>query len=233
MKKTISDINEELLNKKVNGVYNKFLKRICDFTLAFAFIIILMPFYILLILTQIITSGFPIFYRPLRGGYKNKSFRIIKFRTMVKNADEIGGGTTALNDKRITKFGHLLRKTKLDETPQLFNILTGKMSFIGPRPELLKYTDGYENLEHYILKVRPGITDYSSIEFINLDEVVGNMNADQNYEEKVLRVKNKLRIKYVSEISLFTDVKIFFVTVIKVFKKTLSYIGGKYGKNKN
>lgn len=233
MKKTISDINEELLNKKVNGGYNKFLKRICDFTLAFAFIIILMPFYILLILTQIITSGFPIFYRPLRGGYKNKSFRIIKFRTMVKNADEIGGGTTALNDKRITKFGHLLRKTKLDETPQLFNILTGKMSFIGPRPELLKYTDGYENLEHYILKVRPGITDYSSIEFINLDEVVGNMNADQNYEEKVLRVKNKLRIKYVSEISLFTDVKIFFVTVIKVFKKTLSDIGGKHGKNKN
>lgn len=204
--------------------YNRFFKRMIDFILALIMVIILLPFYLLLSLIVIIGSGFPIFYRPDRGGYKGKTFRICKFRTMVKNADKIGGGTTSLNDPRITKVGNFLRKTKLDETPQLFNILTGKMSFIGPRPELLKYTNNYTEEEKIILQVRPGITDYSSIEFINLDEVVGTQNADEMYEKHVLKRKNELRIKYAKNVSFGVDVKLFFKTIGSVIKKAFKYI---------
>lgn len=172
----------------------------------------------------IIEDGSPVFYRPLRGGYKNKPFHIFKFRSMVKNADKIGGGTTALHDPRITKVGNFLRKTKLDEIPQLFNIINGTMSFIGPRPELLRYTDQYEGEEKLIFEVRPGITDYSSIEFINLDEIVGQGDADEMYEKYVLKKKNALRIKYAKEVSFATDVKLFLFTVWRVIKKAFSFI---------
>jgi len=204
--------------------YNKVVKRIIDFFLALVLAILLLPFYLIISLIAMITNGFPVFYRPQRGGYKDKPFRIIKYRTMVKNADQIGGGTTALNDPRITKFGAFLRKTKLDETPQLFNVLSGKMSFIGPRPELLQYTSKYTEEEKVILCVRPGITDFSSIEFINLDEVVGGGNADEMYEKYVLKRKNELRIKYANEVSFKTDFVLFFRTIFSVFKKAFGYI---------
>jgi lipopolysaccharide/colanic/teichoic acid biosynthesis glycosyltransferase len=206
------------------GVYNKYIKRIIDFTLAFVLAIILLPLYIIIGAAIALEDGFPVLYKPLRGGYHDKSFRIFKFRTMVKNADKIGGGTTALNDPRITKVGNIIRKTKLDETPQLLNILNGTMSFIGPRPELLQYTSKYEGDEKLILEVRPGISDFSSIEFINLDEIVGSGNADEMYEKYVLKRKNKLRIKYAQEVSLSTDVKLFFATVWRVTNKVLKYI---------
>ena len=106
------------------------------------------------------------------------------------------GGTTALNDPRITRTGKALRKLKLDELPQVYNVLLGSMSFIGPRPELLRYTEAYKGEEKIILEVRPGITDFSSIEFISLDEIVGAENADEMYEKYVLEKKNKLRIRY-------------------------------------
>ena len=212
-------------------LYNRFFKRIIDFIFALVLAIILLPFYIIISLIVAITSGFPILYRPQRGGYKEKTFRICKFRTMVKDADKIGGGTTALNDPRITKFGAFLRKTKLDETPQLFNVLTGKMSFIGPRPELLQYTSNYNDEEKVILQVRPGITDYSSIEFINLDEIVGGDNADEMYEKYVLKRKNELRIKYANTVSFSTDLKLFFKTIFSVIKKAFGYIFGKKKKS--
>lgn len=169
--------------------YNVHVKSKLDFLLALVFLIVLLPVYIIISLAIIIDSGFPVFYKADRGGYKGVPFKIFKFRSMVKNADKIGGGTTALNDPRITRVGAFLRKTKLDEIPQLFNILNGTMSFIGPRPELLKYTNQYEGEEKLILEVRPGITDYSSIEFINLDEIVGGENADEMYEKHVLKKK--------------------------------------------
>lgn len=204
--------------------YNLVLKPFFDFVIALILIIICLPLILLISFIIILTSGFPVFYRAPRGGYKNKSFKIFKFRTMVKNADKIGGGTTALNDPRITKVGAFLRKTKLDEIPQLFNILFGQMSFIGPRPELIKYTSMYEGEEEKILKVKPGITDFSSIEFINLDEVVGAVDADKYYEENVLKKKNALRIKYAENVSLFVDIKLFFLTVFRVFKKAFKHI---------
>lgn len=206
------------------GLYNRFFKRILDLLLAIIFLVALLPVILIIAIAIVIDSGFPVFYRAQRGGYKNKPFRIFKFRTMVKNADKIGGGTTALNDSRITKVGNFLRKTKLDEVANLLSIIKGDMSFIGPRPELLQYTDEYEGAEKYILEVRPGITDYSSIEFINLDEIVGSENADEYYEKYVLKKKNLLRIKYAATVSFSTDLKLFWLTVWGVVKKAFNFI---------
>lgn len=204
--------------------YNKIIKPVIGFILALTLFLIIWPIYLIIALAVAIESGFPVLYTPLRGGYKQKPFHIYKFRSMVKNADKIGGGTTALHDPRITNVGNFLRKTKLDEIPQLFNILSGSMSFIGPRPELLQYTDKYEGEEKLILEVRPGITDFSSIEFINLDEIVGQGNADEMYEKHVLKIKNQLRIRYAKEVSFTTDVKLFAKTVCRVVEKALSFI---------
>jgi lipopolysaccharide/colanic/teichoic acid biosynthesis glycosyltransferase len=215
---------EKALLKRCNGFYNRCIKRVIDFIVALILTVVLSPIYVILSAVVVAETGFPVFYRALRGGYKGKPFRIFKFRSMVKNADQIGGGTTSLNDSRITKVGAFLRKTKLDEIPQLFNILNGTMSFIGPRPELLKYTEAYDPTEKYILMVRPGITDFSSLRFINLDEIVGTENADEMYEKYVLKTKNQLRLKYVAEISFVTDLSLFMTTVWKVIRKALRVI---------
>ena len=215
---------ERSLHNNYNGFYNKCVKRVIGFLLAIILFVIAIPMYCVIAAAILIEDGRPVFYRPMRGGYKGKAFRIFKFRTMVKNADQIGGGTTALHDKRITKVGNFLRKTKLDETANLFNILIGTMSFMGPRPELLRYTEQYTQEEQAILMVRPGVTDFSSIEFINLDEVVGAENADEMYEKYVLKRKNELRVKYARQVSFKTDVTIFFATVGKVLKKAFRFV---------
>ncbi len=212
---------EESLKRSYNGIYNRFIKRVIDFVLALFGLLLIWPFYLIITLAVALETGFPVLYRPLRGGYKGKPFRICKYRSMIKDADKLGGGTTALGDSRITKVGAILRKTKLDETAQLFNVLCGSMSFVGPRPELLQYTDAYEGLDKNILNVRPGITDFSSLNFISLDEIVGSSNADEIYEKYVLKKKNQLRLKYVAEVSFATDTKLFFQTVFGVIKKAL------------
>ena len=220
------EINETDLIKKSNGFYNRYLKRIIDLFLALIILVAISPVFLIISIAVIIETGFPIFYRAPRGGYNGKSFKIFKFRSMVKDADKIGGGTTSLNDSRITKVGAILRKTKLDEIPQLLNIISGSMSFIGPRPELLKYTNAYDEKEQYILKVRPGITDFSSLQFINLDEIVGSENADEMYEKYVLKTKNNLRLFYVSKVSLGTDLYLFSSTIWKVIQKALRFLFG-------
>lgn len=143
---------------------------------------------------------------------------------MVKNADQIGGGTTSLHDPRITKIGNFLRKTKMDEIPQLGQVLLGKMSLVGPRPELLQYVNQYQGEELDILQVRPGITDYSSVEFINLDEIVGDTNADEMYEKYVLKKKNALRVKYARTVSFKTDIHILLKTAMAVLNKAFGFI---------
>lgn len=207
-----------------NSFYNKCVKRVLDVVITGTALLILWPFYLILSFAVILEDGFPVFYRADRGGYLNRPFKICKFRSMVKDADKIGGGTTALNDPRITKVGNILRKTKLDEIPQLGQVFFGKMSLIGPRPELLKYTEQYEGEEKDILKVRPGITDFSSVEFINLDEIVGGDNADEMYEKHVLKKKNALRVKYAHEVSFRTDVYILFKTLGAVFHKAFGFL---------
>lgn len=208
------------------GIYNRIFKRIFDFTAALILSIVLLPAVLVFAVLIAVEDGFPVFYTPQRGGYKGKPFKIFKFRTMVKNADKIGGGTTALNDPRITRTGAFLRKVKGDEIVQIYNVLAGTMSFVGPRPELLKYTEQYEGEEKLIFEVRPGITDFSSLELISLDEIVGADNADEMYEKYVLKHKNALRIKYAREVSLKTDITLFFKTVLSVLKKAFVYLFG-------
>jgi lipopolysaccharide/colanic/teichoic acid biosynthesis glycosyltransferase len=160
----------------------------------------------------------PIFYRGLRIGRYGKPFRIYKFRTMSLNAEEVGGPSTALNDPRLTRAGKFLRKYKLDEIPQLINILLGEMSFVGPRPQVEQYTRLYNEEEKVILSVRPGLTDYASIKFINLDEKLGDGEVDDKYFRQVEPEKNKLRIRYVEECSLWVDLVIIIKTAISLFK---------------
>lgn len=207
-----------------DGVYNRYIKRMLDFCIAGIALLVLWPVYLLIAAVIAAESGFPVFYRADRGGYLEKPFKICKFRSMVKNADQIGGGTTALHDSRITKVGNVLRKTKLDELPQLLQVFSGKMSLVGPRPELLRYVEQYSDEEKQILQVRPGITDYSSVEFINLDEIVGGENADEMYEKYVLKKKNALRVRYAQTVSFKTDVYILFKTLAEVFKKAFGFL---------
>lgn len=218
-----SEIDEALV-VGYKSFYNCYTKRFIDLVLALVLFICMLPLFLIISTAIVIEDGFPIFYRAERGGYHNKPFKIYKFRSMVKNADKIGGGTTALNDSRITKVGAFIRKVKFDEIANLICVINGTMSFIGPRPELLKYTSQYKGTEKKIFEVRPGMTDYSSIEFINLDEIVGKGNADEMYEQHVLPMKNKLRIKYAATVSLTTDIKLFCLTIYKVIEKAYGFI---------
>lgn len=215
---------QSLDKKAYDGIYNRYIKRLLDMVISGTALLILWPFYLLIALLVAVEDGLPVFYRADRGGYRGKPFRICKFRSMVKNADKIGGGTTSYRDPRITRVGNFLRKTKLDEIPQLGQVFLGKMSLIGPRPELLRYVNQYQGEELEILQVRPGITDYSSVEFINLDEIVGTENADEMYEKYVLKKKNALRVKYARTVSFRTDVCILFKTLAAVLQKAFGFI---------
>ena len=194
------------------------LKRIFDFTMALCAIILLWPLLLMIAALIRIQSPGPIFYRGVRSGIHGNSFRIFKFRTMVPNAEKIGGPSTALNDPRLTPAGKFLRKYKLDEFPQLINILIGDMSFVGPRPQVEKYTKLYSGDEMFILTVKPGLTDYASIHFINLDAILGDENVDEKYLREIEPEKNRLRIKYAKKNSFRTDMKILAMTFFQMLK---------------
>ena len=199
-------------------IYSKVVKRIFDLLLA----LVLLPFGFIVMLPiallVMLTSHGPVFYRAMRGGYHNRVFYILKFRTMIVGADQYSG-TTALNDPRVTRVGRVLRRTKLDELPQLFNIIKGDMSFIGPRPELLKYTARYTPQEQCILWVRPGISDPSSIKLISLDEAVGHDDPEGAYERNILGEKNRMRVAYAQSQSFATDLSLLVQTVACVTHK--------------
>ena len=198
--------------------YSKVIKRILDFLLA---LILLIPALVVMIPLAIwvkLDSKGPVFYRAVRGGYHNQPFRIFKFRSMVVDADKTGG-CTAKNDDRVTRAGRVMRRLKLDELPQLFNIIKGDMSFVGPRPELLLYTEQYTEEQQCIMWVRPGITDRSSIVYIAQDEIVGEEDPVANFERLILPEKNRLRVEYAKSQSFKLDAGLFFETIKGVFKK--------------
>lgn len=209
-------------------MYKKFIKRIIDFTCALLLIIILSPILLMVALLVKLTSRGPVLYKGMRTGYKGKTIYISKFRSMVANADAVGGDLAIGSDPRITKFGKLMRITKLDELPQLFDILSGKMSFIGPRPELVRCAKNFKGRELEILNVRPGLTDFSSVYFVNMEEVVTTTSTEEDYENRILKVKNKLRLKYVDEISFFTDLKLLFLTAFAIIGKIFKITKHKY-----
>jgi len=158
----------------------------------------------------------PVFYRGQRVGQNGEAFRIFKFRTMVVNADKIGGPSTSADDPRLTKFGKFLRRHNLDELPQLIDILRGKMSFVGPRPEIPSEVETYdEETKKIILSVKPGMTDLATLEDIHEEEILrGARDPHQAYREKIKPQKLKLATEYVKSRSFLLDLKILVKTVI-------------------
>lgn len=192
------------------------VKRLVDIAAASLGLLILSPLLLGIAAVIRLTSPGPAFYRGLRSGMGGVPFRMLKFRTMVADAERIGGPSTGKNDPRVTPIGRFLRAHKLDELPQLINVLRGEMSLVGPRPEVLQYTQLYEGEEKLILTVKPGITDFASIEFIDLAEHLGSDRVDHTYERNVKPVKNQLRIRYVREQGLRTDARILVRTLLHI-----------------
>ena len=212
--------------------YSKVVKRGLDFLLA---LLLLIPGLIImapLALWVKLDSEGPVFYRAVRGGYHNQPFRIFKFRSMVVDADKTGG-CTAKNDDRVTRAGRIMRRLKMDELPQLFNIIRGDMSFVGPRPELLLYTEQYTEEQQCIMWVRPGITDRSSIVYIAQDEIVGEEDPVGNFERLILPEKNRLRVEYARNQSFPLDAQLFWETIRGVFHKAEDMQKEKREKREN
>lgn len=193
------------------------LKRAFDIVAAALGLLVLSPVMAAVAVLIKISSPGPIFHNSIRTGRFGTPFRVYKFRTMVVGAEKLGGPSTGKNDSRVTPIGLKLRRYKVDELPQLLNVLKGEMSIVGPRPEVPRYTSQYFGDEELILTVRPGLTDYASIKFRHLDEVLGSEAPDRIYEEKVKPMKNALRVKYVREHNFWRDLALIFQTVKSIF----------------
>jgi lipopolysaccharide/colanic/teichoic acid biosynthesis glycosyltransferase len=196
------------------------MKRLFDVISAMIGLAVLSPILSIIGLLIKLEDDGPVFYRGERVGRRGKTFKIYKFRTLVIDAERLGGSSTADDDPRITKIGRRLRKYKLDELPQLINVLKGEMSIVGPRPEIKYYTDLYTEEERAILSVRPGITDWASI--WNSDEgaiLAGSEDPDRAYMEQIRPEKVRLQLKYVRERSFINDLKIILQTFITILKK--------------
>jgi len=177
------------------------------------------PLIFFLIIFIKLDSPGPAFYCGERVGRFGRTFRIFKFRTMVADAEKRGGPSTASDDPRITGVGRFLRKYKLDELPQLINVLKGEMSIVGPRPEVLTEVETYTNEERRILEVRPGITDWASLTFHNEGEILkGSPDPHQAYREKIKPEKMRLALKYIDERSFLTDIKIILETLLTLVR---------------
>jgi hypothetical protein len=195
------------------------LKRSFDIIFSLLLIIIFSPLFIFLILIYLLFfNGEPI-YISKRVGKKLKEFKIYKFRSMIKNAENLGPEVSGLNDKRNLIIGRFIRLTKIDELPQLYNILIGDMSFVGPRPNFKRLVDRYPNdVKEALYQLKPGLTDYSSLIFRDLDSFVKDINFEKKYFKKVEPLKKLLIIKYYLKNSFFIDLKIIFFTIISIFR---------------
>ncbi len=195
------------------------MKRLFDLALAGFGLVLLSPLLFVLALWVKLDSPGPVFYRGLRAGLAGKPFRIFKLRSMVEDAEFLGGAETPTDDPRITRAGALLRRFKLDELPQLINVVVGDMSLVGPRPEVMEEIVHYNEEEKIVLSVRPGITDWASLKFHHEGEILkGTPNPHQTYHEKIRPEKLHLQIQYVRNNSLVTDVKIIFRTLRVIFQ---------------
>ena len=193
------------------------VKRLFDFGLALAGLVCLSPLFFLLMLLIKLDSRGSVFYTGLRVGKDGKLFGMYKFRTMVTNADKIGGSSTPDDDPRITRMGKFLRATKLDELPQLINVVKGDMSFVGPRPQVKWAVDLYTTRERQVLAVLPGITDYASLRFPNEGEILrGSKDPDKDYMDKIHPEKMRLSLEYIQTRSLLLDLQIIIQTLAAV-----------------
>ena len=199
-------------------------KRIFDIIVASLLVVILSPILLLLSILIKIDSPGPVMFRQVRVTTYGKPFRIFKFRTMVNNADKIGTQVTTKGDSRVTRMGKMLRGCRLDELPQLFNVLKGEMSFVGTRPEVEKYVDQYSEEMMATLFLPAGITSYASIMYKDEDERIGayqkqtGKSVDEIYREYILPEKMKYNLKYLEEFSIWRDMKLMLMTVAAVLK---------------
>ena len=191
-------------------------KRAFDLTFASLVLLLIWPVFFIISAFILLDTGTPIFYRGIRIGLNGKPFKIYKFRSMIQNC---GSTATGHNDPRITRVGRYIRRYKLDELPQLINVIRGEMSIVGPRPEVEEHTSVYTDEEKVILSVLPGITDFSSIRFYNLNELLGTEDPNTVFKEKYRDEKNQLRIKYVQEHSFGVDMKIIWLTLARMVKR--------------
>jgi lipopolysaccharide/colanic/teichoic acid biosynthesis glycosyltransferase len=200
------------------------LKRSFDFTCSSIALLLLSPLFLGLAVAIRLDSAGPIFYRGERVGKNGRLFRIFKFRSMVSNAEKIGGPSTSETDPRITKVGQYIRRFKLDELSQLINVWLGDMSLVGPRPEVKQYVDMYTDQEKEVLKVRPGITDWASLKFHNEGEIIaqsGMEDPEEAYFNLIRPEKLRLQLRYVREQSFLLDLKILFLTLFTLFRTRL------------
>lgn len=194
-------------------------KRLFDFIVSFLGIVFLSPLLIIIGLLVLINSGFPIIYRQKRIGKNWEAFDLYKFRTMRIGAQK-QGYVCKKDDERVTAIGRLLRKRKLDELPQLFNVLKGEMSFVGPRPEILEFAEYYKTKFEQILSVKPGITDSASIRFRNESDLIGNTeNISDCYLKEILSKKTEINSTYVQEANMLYDVNLILKTLTSLIFK--------------
>lgn len=190
------------------------MKRLFDITASFFGILILSPLLIFIGLWVGLSSKGGVFYKQIRVGKNNKDFKLYKFRSMRVNSDKQGLLTVGSKDSRITKAGYFIRKYKIDELPQLINVLKGDMSFVGPRPEVRRYVDLYSEEQMKVLSVRPGITDPASIKYRNENDILSSAsNPEQYYIQHIMPDKLKINIDYINNRTFFKDIKIIFQTI--------------------
>ena len=196
------------------------LKRLFDIVFSLFGLILISPLLLVVAVLIKISSPGPVFYRGERIGKSGKPFRIFKFRTMVANAENLGGPSTAGDDPRLTKIGNFLKKYQLDEIPQLLNVLIGQMSLVGPRPEVKIYIDMMTEEERsVILSTKPGMTDLASLWNFHENEVLkGSADPEKTYMEKIRPTKIKFQLEYVKTRSFMLDLKIIIKTIMKLFQ---------------
>jgi lipopolysaccharide/colanic/teichoic acid biosynthesis glycosyltransferase len=197
------------------------IKRSFDIIVSISGLIIFSPVFLWIVIAIKLEDFGPIFYRAARTGLRKKNFNIFKFRSMIINADNVGGPTTSSNDPRVTNIGCKIRKYKLDELAQLINVFLGQMSLVGPRPEIPEEVETYSADCEIIFTVRPGITDFSSIEFRDEGGIIersGYADPHEAYRQIIQPRKLELQKKYVQERSFLVDIKIIFRTLSVIFE---------------
>jgi lipopolysaccharide/colanic/teichoic acid biosynthesis glycosyltransferase len=211
-----SDIDLKLDQKKGQLL----LKRLFDIFVSFLGLIVLCPLFIIISIIIKLDSNGPVLFKQVRVGKNGTEFNIFKFRTMIVNAEKHGMQITVGKDRRVTRVGNFLRKSKLDELPQLINVFVGHMSFVGPRPEVPRYVALYNDNQKRILKVRPGITDLSSIKFRDENEILAtSINPEEKYIQEIMPIKLELNMKYINNISLINDLGLIIKTIFKIIKR--------------
>lgn len=193
--------------------------RLCDILFSFFGLLFLSPLFIIVALWIVLDNPGPVFYRQQRVGKDNKDFGLLKFRSMRVGADKMSLITIGDRDPRVTRAGYYIRKYKLDELPQLWNVLVGEMSLVGPRPEVRRYVDTYTPEQQKVLSVRPGITDHASIEYIDENRLLAqSADPDKTYIEEVIPAKIALNMRYINHQTLGEYLKIIFLTFAKIIR---------------